>query len=460
MSDSKDYDDDEETQIPDPAEDEPAEDEPDEDEPDEDEPDEDEPDEDEPDEDEPNAAESADESETTEVLDEEPLALIAPAGANDEPENEFETFASTDAPWVGAEKDWIEKKESIAPEPVSKEDKPLTKPAQLDNSEDEDDEDDVGSGNLLSEGLTRDDLMAVIASIPPPPPGLSLGAKLGIGATIIAVLGIASGAVLWIYTEMQLEREQERIEMRVERDRERISMRLESAKQIKDLQKQIDGAKNREMELALRAQLEQAKAAQDSLETEEKYENKEEEDEEEDDWEIEARKRRHQRKAEEEATGGQELSAGDNPYDKATEEAVAAVADTPATPTAVAAPKDDVSDLLDQATPAPSIAPSPTVNSLPIAVGGLMQLSPSREQVKSTMDSVAARVKSCGNGTGGRIILKLAVSGPTGRVISAEPHTSDYAGTPVGICASRAVRLARFPKFQKTHLVIKYPFDL
>jgi len=35
-----------------------------------------------------------------------------------------------------------------------------------------------------------------------------------------------------------------------------------------------------------------------------------------------------------------------------------------------------------------------------------------------------------------------------------------HAGTPVGLCAARAVRRAKFPKFGKPSLTVKYPFKL
>ncbi len=68
-------------------------------------------------------------------------------------------------------------------------------------------------------------------------------------------------------------------------------------------------------------------------------------------------------------------------------------------------------------------------------------------------------MKRCAGGTTGRIELKISVSGATGRVTNAQP-VGAFAGTSVGICAARAVRLARFPKFSQPNLVIKYPFDL
>jgi len=51
------------------------------------------------------------------------------------------------------------------------------------------------------------------------------------------------------------------------------------------------------------------------------------------------------------------------------------------------------------------------------------------------------------------------VAGATGRVVSAEP-TGVAAGTSLGQCAARAVRLAKFPRFEQERLQIRYPFDI
>ena len=52
-----------------------------------------------------------------------------------------------------------------------------------------------------------------------------------------------------------------------------------------------------------------------------------------------------------------------------------------------------------------------------------------------------------------------AIIAPTGRVNSATA-TGSFAGTPVGNCAARAVRAARFPSFDGTAFRVVYPFSL
>jgi predicted Zn finger-like uncharacterized protein len=81
----------------------------------------------------------------------------------------------------------------------------------------------------------------------------------------------------------------------------------------------------------------------------------------------------------------------------------------------------------------------------------------SRSDVQKGMNSVARRVKNCSQGQSGTITLKVVI-GSSGRVVSATP-TGTFAGTPIGSCAVRAVKSARFPK-SSSSLTVKYPFRL
>jgi hypothetical protein len=74
------------------------------------------------------------------------------------------------------------------------------------------------------------------------------------------------------------------------------------------------------------------------------------------------------------------------------------------------------------------------------------------------MNAVAGAVRRCGQGMGGTIKMNVTIAN-TGRVKSASAMGA-HAGTPVGLCAARAVRRAKFPKFQKSTLNVKYPFKL
>lgn len=85
------------------------------------------------------------------------------------------------------------------------------------------------------------------------------------------------------------------------------------------------------------------------------------------------------------------------------------------------------------------------------------RLSPS--QVRSGMNAVAGRVRRCGNGRQGTVMVTVIIDGRTGRVSSANT-SGTFAGSPVGACAVRAVRGARFPRFRQSTLSVRYPFPI
>jgi hypothetical protein len=122
--------------------------------------------------------------------------------------------------------------------------------------------------------------------------------------------------------------------------------------------------------------------------------------------------------------------------------------------------KDKLDSLLGSSKPkSPAVSQSkPVATTVPVP--STTPEVPSRAQVLKAMSAVGPTVKKCGGGSGGKIKMEMAISGETGRVVSAQPIGSEHAGTSTGICATRAVSLAKFPKFQKRILVIKYPFEL
>ncbi len=92
------------------------------------------------------------------------------------------------------------------------------------------------------------------------------------------------------------------------------------------------------------------------------------------------------------------------------------------------------------------------------AEAALKPLSPAA--VRQTLSTLAPQVKRCGNGMPGRIVMDIVVSGSTGRVLDATPKTKEHVGTPTGICASRAMKLAKFPKSKLARQHVEYTFDL
>ena len=98
----------------------------------------------------------------------------------------------------------------------------------------------------------------------------------------------------------------------------------------------------------------------------------------------------------------------------------------------------------------PSAAKVPAQKSAPL----------SRKAVREVMENIAPQVSKCALGGKGKLILKVEVSGATGRVVNAAVVNAPFANSSVGFCAARAVRFAKFPKFDQDAVTIKYPFNL
>ncbi len=137
---------------------------------------------------------------------------------------------------------------------------------------------------------------------------------------------------------------------------------------------------------------------------------------------------------------GQDLNTnkGDTPNDRIMAGLMGAAVETPNA-------KQSVGDAAD--------------NSLPTG-DGLLPDRPSVASVRESMNGVAAAVRRCGLKDEDRIVLRLVVSGDTGRVVKSSAVDSGHRGTSAGLCAARAARLAKFPPFSKENVSIKYPFDL
>ncbi len=82
----------------------------------------------------------------------------------------------------------------------------------------------------------------------------------------------------------------------------------------------------------------------------------------------------------------------------------------------------------------------------------------SRDTVRQVMLSIEPEVKRCSDGRDGKVIVDFVVSGATGRVTEASLLPSKLSGS-IGHCVARAIRFAKFPKFEKNTLNIKYPFE-
>ncbi|WP_236519372.1 hypothetical protein [Sandaracinus amylolyticus] len=84
---------------------------------------------------------------------------------------------------------------------------------------------------------------------------------------------------------------------------------------------------------------------------------------------------------------------------------------------------------------------------------------PARDAVMAAMARVQPSVSACGQGAHGTATVAIIVAGDSGRVTSANV-SGEFAGTPVGSCVARAVRSARFDRFERATFSVTYPFRL
>lgn len=81
----------------------------------------------------------------------------------------------------------------------------------------------------------------------------------------------------------------------------------------------------------------------------------------------------------------------------------------------------------------------------------------SRDQVRAGLDAVRSQVLQCTNGTYGRVLADVTISGP-GRVSHAVIEGT-FAGTNAGSCMARAIRGAKFEPFSGPEISVRYPFS-
>ena len=130
-----------------------------------------------------------------------------------------------------------------------------------------------------------------------------------------------------------------------------------------------------------------------------------------------------------------------------------------------------VTSLLGPATPSPAVNNSatqkpsnPGLAHLNRLVGPTPQKAipfvPDKASIQRPLAQAAPQVQTCGIGVSGRVVIRVIISGATGRVVSSQVLDSLYQGTPIAQCVQRKVNALRFPVFQKNQLAIKYPYNL
>jgi len=374
--------------------------------------------------------------------------LFPPTAADDSRESfsDAKPFASKDAPWVGAEDKWLEGAPDLPPPPVgSSED--AKKPFSVIPDEDDDD-------LALHQSLPAGHSLA-----PLPPKNAAFNAKIAI-AIVVLVLAAAGAVIYWMNTRFA-EREREM----AERERQMMAQRAADKEDVIRLERLIaelsaqGGAENAQRVSALQVELKAkqeavaaAEAAQASGATLEQAAGSQEG----------ARRKEDEKSAAAEKTL---TSAASGKIETSSKPTAAEIADNPYATNGNSAEeprpaqKSGDDDLLDRALSGSYSSMDRAKKDPGIPLGGTtLPESPSRAQVKTAMDAVAPQVQKCGPGSG-RVVLSVTVAGPTGRVLNAEP-SGDAVGTPQGLCAARAVKLAKFPPFQQARPNIKYPFDL
>ena len=68
------------------------------------------------------------------------------------------------------------------------------------------------------------------------------------------------------------------------------------------------------------------------------------------------------------------------------------------------------------------------------------------------------KINPCGKGEKGLATVSITIKGSNGRVSSAKVVSGGFKGTPQGNCIAKAVKTAKFPKFQKSSFSFSYPF--
>lgn len=115
-----------------------------------------------------------------------------------------------------------------------------------------------------------------------------------------------------------------------------------------------------------------------------------------------------------------------------------------------------IDDLLDGALGGKS-GGAPKRKPAPAAAASNLPEKPSRDDVMQAMNAVKGPVAACGQGESGVAFANVTVAGDTGRVTNATIEGQTGA---VGSCIARAVRKAKFPRFQASTFKVKFPFRL
>lgn len=133
-----------------------------------------------------------------------------------------------------------------------------------------------------------------------------------------------------------------------------------------------------------------------------------------------------------------------------------------AEPTMETSSMDDMDDLLTRALGGtPTAGGTMTEATMEVAMEDRSALpeTPSRSAVTRALGGLMARMRQCAGDQVGMATARIRVNN-NGQVASANIGGSPFGGTPQGTCMERVVRTARFPRFQRTHFDVTYPFSI
>lgn len=141
-------------------------------------------------------------------------------------------------------------------------------------------------------------------------------------------------------------------------------------------------------------------------------------------------------------------------------EAAPAAEEAPAAPAPAASPAASASETPVARAVTEALSSGEPVEPSPAADGAAAEFPATltSQQVLAVMNGLAPRIRRCGDGTPGTVHVDVTISG-SGRVTSALV-TGQFAGTPIGSCAARTVRAARFPQFGQPSMTVRFPYPI
>ncbi len=133
---------------------------------------------------------------------------------------------------------------------------------------------------------------------------------------------------------------------------------------------------------------------------------------------------------------------------------------------ASASAMNDMDDLLSAALGGTPVAGGTQTQAIPMQAAptpmedrSSLPETPSRTAVTRVLQGLIPRMRRCAGDQNGVANARLRVNN-NGEVISANVGGSPFGGTPQGACMQGVIRTARFPRFQRSHFDVTYPFSI